>query len=160
MNDQIGVGLCDGGQHAEDEADARVEVQPALFAIAVDRLALHVFEDEIRLSGRGDAGIHELRDMGMDKAAEELALAPEPLLAFAAVPAAQGNVQELDGDEPVEAAVASLRQPHGPHSAFADLGKELVGADSFAATWRARRGEWGMLQEVLLGQGAAIVEEL
>ena len=72
------------------------------------RLAVDVLEHEIRLAGRRDAGVDQMRDVRMAQPREDGAFAPEPLLAGAAD---QRDVQQLDRGASLEAAVAALGEP-------------------------------------------------
>ena len=88
-----------------------------LVAVAVDGLTVDVLEDEIRLARRRHARIDEARDVRVRDPGEDVAFAPEPLLAGAAH---QRDVQQLDRRAPLEAAVAALGQPDAAHPALAD----------------------------------------
>ena len=81
---EIGVRVRDGRQHVEEQPHARLDVEAAVVAVAIDVLALDVLEHEIRLPAGGDAGVDQPRDVRVREAREDAAFAPEALLAVAA----------------------------------------------------------------------------
>ena len=90
------------------------------------RLAVDVLEHEIRLAGRRDAGVDEVRDARVAQPGEDGAFAREPLFAGAAD---QRDVQQLDRGASLEAAVAALGEPHAAQPALSDMRHQPVGAD-------------------------------
>ena len=60
------------------------DVERACVAPAVDRFAVDVFEDEVRLAARSDTGVEQPRDVRMREPGEELTLARETISAAAA----------------------------------------------------------------------------
>ena len=117
VHDQVGMRVRDGREDFEKQAKAGVDIQPVLVAVAIDPLAFDVLEDEIRLSRRRHARVDEVGDVRMAEAGEDVAFAPESLLAR---PAHERHVQQLDRGSSFEAAVAALGQPHAAHAALAD----------------------------------------
>ena len=89
-------------------------------------LAFDELEHQIRLPGRRDAGVDEVSDMRMGEFRQEVAFASKPLFAR---PPDQCDVQQLDGGASLEAAVATLGEPHAAHPALADRRNESVGAE-------------------------------
>ena len=69
VDDEVGVRVRDGGENIEKEPDARFDAERVLVAIAINRQAVDVFEDEVRLRGCRDAGVDEARDVRMAAAA-------------------------------------------------------------------------------------------
>jgi len=51
MDDQVGVRVGYGLQHVEEQSNPRLNVKLMAVAVAVDVVALNVFEDEIGLPG-------------------------------------------------------------------------------------------------------------
>jgi hypothetical protein len=45
-------------EHVEEEANSRFHIQTLLVAVAVDVVALYIFQDEIRLPGRRYTRVH------------------------------------------------------------------------------------------------------
>ena len=118
VHDQVGVGVRDRVHHVEAQAQARLDPERARVAVLVDALAVHVLEDEIRLSRRGDPGVDEMRDVRMPQAGEDGALAAETF--FAGAPD-ERDVQQLDGRGALKPAVAAFGQPHAAGSALAKV---------------------------------------
>ena len=81
-----------------------VDAEPLLVAVAVDVAAVDVLEHQVRLSGAGDAGVDQPRDVRMREPREDRAFALEALLAGAAD---QRRVQQLERGAALEAAVAA-----------------------------------------------------
>ena len=81
VHDQVGMRVRDGREHFEKQAKAGVDIQPVLVAVAVDPLAFDVLEDEIRLPRRRNARVDRGGRCADAEAGEDVAFAPEPLLA-------------------------------------------------------------------------------
>jgi len=126
MHDQVGVGVGDGREHVEEQADARLDPEALRVAVAVDLLALDVLQHEIGLTRRRDARIDEMRDVSVGEPGQDAALALESFLAGSAD---QARVQQLDRRQPLEPAVAAPRQPDAAHAALADERIQGVGTD-------------------------------
>ena len=63
MDDQVGVGVTDCREHVEDQPQPVSDAQAMGIGEGVDRLAVDVFEDEIRLAARAHAGVEQPRDI-------------------------------------------------------------------------------------------------
>ena len=94
-----------------------LHAQAAGVAVRVDALAVHVFQDQVRLALGRDARVDQLRDVRVPEAGQDAALAAEAPLAVAAH---QARVQQLHGRLAAETAVAALRQPDAAHAALPD----------------------------------------
>ena len=77
MHDEVAVRVRDRGADLQQQGESRAHVELARVAIARDRLALDVFEREIRRAVVGDAAVVQLRDVRMHEPREDLALAQE-----------------------------------------------------------------------------------
>jgi hypothetical protein len=146
VEDEVAVGVRDRVEHVENEADAGADVEPALVAPAVDRHAVDMLEDEIRLAAFGDAGVEEARDVRMRESRERLALAREPRRAAAAE---QREVEQLERDARVVAAVAAASEPDAAHAAGAERAFDGVGAERAAGERRLFGREGAAFEEVL-----------
>jgi hypothetical protein len=157
VHDQVGVRVRDGRQHVEEQAQAGLDSQPPLVAVAVDRPAFHVLEHQIRLAA-AQTRIDEACDVGVVQQRKEAPLAPEPLLTAAPH---ERDVQELDRRTSCEAAVAAFAQPHAAHPALPDRRDQPVGADRLPGErrWLARRRQ-RVLEEALLEDCVLLVEQL
>ena len=144
----------DGGEHVEEQPDARGHVERALVAVAIDVLAAHVFEHEVRLADRRHARVDQAGDRRMRQAREDRAFTPEAIFTLAAD---QRRVQQLDRRVPFEAAVAAPRQPHRAHAAMTDRRDQRVGANLLSGERRAR-GRLGRLRGV--GEEPAALDRL
>ncbi len=101
VDDQVGVGVRDRGEYVQKER--RRASMPSAFTVTVlvDALALDLLQDQVRLARRGDTGVDEPSDVRVSKTGENVAFAPEPLLA--GTPDQRG-VQELDRDRALRSA--------------------------------------------------------
>src|SRR5215469_6422698 len=112
-------------------------------------LPFDVFEDEVRLTPRGDARIEEFCDVGVGKPRQDGAFPLEPLLG---IMPKEANVEQLDRNSTTESPVAALRQPDAAHASMSDLRQQRVHAHGLAGqglTPRPRRLR--MLQESPFG---------
>ena len=112
-----------------NRADARLDAERVLVAVAIDRLAVDVLEDEVGLAARRDAGVDQPRDVRVGQPREQAALALESLLAARRARAHQRQVEQLDRGAALEAPVRALGQPDGPHAALPDRRDQPIGAD-------------------------------
>ena len=112
-----------------------LHIELVLVAIPIDRFAINVFEDEIRLAIGGNAGIEEVGNVRMRKPAKDAAFAFESF--FSRAPG-ERNVHELHRSLPLEPAVAATREPDAAHSALANLRNQGVGTKCLA---RKSRGD-------------------
>ena len=155
VDDQVGVRVREGVEHVEQQPQPGLHAQAARVAVAVDVCAFHVFEDEVGLAGRGDAGVHQVRDVRMPQPPQDGALAAEALLAH---PADHRRVQQLDRHLSLEAPVAAAGPPDGAHPALAQRRHQRVGADDLPGQRRRRRRPG--LEEAGPEQGAVLRDEL
>ena len=147
----------DGFEHLQKKANPGVDVELAGVAVPVDGLALDVFEDEVGLARGRHPGVEQAGDVGIGEPREQVALAPEPLLAGAAE---QARVQELDGGAALEAAVVALREPHVAHAALTDERSQGPVADRLARERGRRRRRRRISLEKAFATGvAALVEQ-
>ena len=131
-------------------------------AVAVDRIAFDVLQDQVRLARGRDAGVEESCDVRVGQTGQEVALAAEALLAGLTE---QARVQELDRGFALEATVAALCEPDVAHAALTDEGNERVGAEGLPGkrcgrTGKSRRpGQEGLAAEhpAFLQQGLHVV---
>src|SRR5262249_9747362 len=141
----------------EKEPYSRLEVQPALIAIGVDLLPVHMLEDEVRLTGSRDARVDKVGDVGMRQACEEAALAFESPLTGASE---KGDIEKFHGGASFDVAAAAPGQPDGTHSTLADRGLERVGADGVPnERRRAKRRFRAGAQEALLPEGVVLSKQ-
>ena len=131
-----------------------------LVAIAVDGLAVDVLEHEIRLAGRRDAGVDEVRDVRVGEPGEDGAFAPESLFAGAAD---QRDVQQLDRRAAFEAAVAALGEPDAAHPALADrarsAGRRRASGRPATRQRGARRQRHGAFEKASTSCTAVVLRE-
>src|SRR5256885_3349659 len=118
--------MRDSRKDIEEQPDASVDTQVLSVAMAIDRLAIDVLENQKRLARRCYAGVEETRDVRMREPREQHAFAREALFAAAG----KRDVKELHGHAAVEPAVASLGKPNGAHAAVSDRRDQRVRADS------------------------------
>ena len=102
-----------------EQAQARIERQRALVAVRVDRLALDVFHDEIRLAARRRAAVEQARDVRMLQRREDLPLAREVREHLGVGHAAD----QLDRGALLEMSVGALGEIDRAHAALARDGR-------------------------------------
>ena len=77
MNDQILMRVLDGGADVDEQLESLAQVEPALVAVLIERLALDVLHDQVWLAIVRLAGIDQSRDVRMIQARENLPLGTE-----------------------------------------------------------------------------------
>ena len=92
MDDEVRVRVRDRGHHVEKQLDAGVQIEAVVVAVLIDVHALHVLEDQIRLTAGRHAGVDQTRDRRMREPRDDRAFTPEALFALASE---QPRVQEL-----------------------------------------------------------------
>jgi hypothetical protein len=138
MDDKVGVSVRDRRQNVEEKANPGLYPERVRVAVGVDRVAIDIFEDEVRLPRRGDTGIEQASDVRMRQPPEEPAFAPEAFLGarVTRLPANprvhQRRVEELDRGARLEPAIKPFREPDRSHAAVPDRRNQPIGADEFA----------------------------
>ena len=135
MDDETGVGVGDGIEHVEEQAQPPLDGDRGGLAVLIDRLPVDVLEHEVGLAGLRDPRIDEMGDVRMAKPGEDGAFALEPRLTAALD---ERDVQQLHRGAALEPAVASFGEPHVAAAALADGGEQPVRAKDLA---RERRHE-------------------
>src|SRR5580700_4406394 len=120
----------------EKKPNARVHVELLLVTILIDRQSFDIFKDEIGFSIGCHASIHQFCDMRMSELTENLALTRKPLDAYSR---GHRKSQKLDRYATIEAAIASLSQPHAAHPALANQRHQAVCPD-FLVDYRQTTG--------------------
>ena len=140
------MSVGDRGQNVEEQTKTCSDIELIDVAIVIDPLAFDVLEDQIRLSGRRDAGVDQACDVRMGKTSKDAAFALKTFLPRAPD---QCSVQQLDGDFALEAPVAAPCEPHGAHAALAQRRFQRVRADRLTDQRRLlRKGrEWTVRQK-------------
>ena len=59
------MGVGNGLAYLQQELDAGLDIELAIVAVAIDRLALHVFGDQVGVAGGGDTAVQQAGDMVM-----------------------------------------------------------------------------------------------
>ena len=136
MDNQIRMGMRHCGQYIQKQANARLQIELVLVAILIDRRAVNVFEDEIRLAIGGNAGIEEVGNVRMSESAKDATFAFESF--FSRAPG-ERDAHELHRSLPLEPAVTATGEPDASHSALANLRDQSVGTKCLA---RESCGVW------------------
>src|SRR5262249_3443524 len=123
VDDQVRVCMNDRVENVEKETQPRIDAQRALVAESVEAHACDVFEDEIRLAGRRDAGVDQTRDMRMRQTGEYRAFPAKTLLAGTPD---ERDVEELDRHASLETTIAALGQPDAAHSSLTDERQQTI----------------------------------
>src|SRR6185437_1725021 len=126
MDDEVGVGVRNGGENIQKKLDSFIHAEHALITIFVELFTLDILENEIGFPIGGHAGVRQRRDVRMRKLAENSALALE---AFGCSFSNQGKIQKLDCHAPSEAAVVAFPEPDAPHAALTNGREQLVSTD-------------------------------
>src|SRR5690242_17664482 len=129
MDNQVTVGVRNRTQYLEEEPHPRFDIEDMAICITIDMLTLDVFEHEIRLASEGDAGIEQLRYVGMSEAGEDISLTLEPLLSALTD---KRNIEKFHGDFALKSAIVSLCQPDAAHSALTSLRYQRISTESLA----------------------------
>src|SRR5262249_16948006 len=111
MHDEIAMRVADGLADLEEELDARPERGSVLAKVGVERLAVDVLENEVRVTAVAHAAVDETGDPGVIEAREDRALAVETRLEL------RRRGEELDRDALRERPVDALGEIHGAHAA-------------------------------------------
>ena len=86
VHDEVGVRVRDRREYLEEQAQACVDAEAPLVAVAIDVRALHVLEDEIGGANRRHPGVEQPRDARMGEPGEDACFSREAL-ATGAIPA-------------------------------------------------------------------------
>lgn len=112
MHDEPRVRGLHGARDAQEQFQARIQVERAFAAVAVERQAVDVLHHQVRQARRRGAAVVQAGDVRMRQLGQDLALAGEPLgLRAAAV------FQQLDRHAPPIARVVALGHEHRAHAA-------------------------------------------
>src|SRR5215470_815209 len=103
MDDELTMGMRDGGDYGEEEAHAVAHGELLLRAVLVDATAFDIFEREIGRAVGSGTRIHEARDVRVRQAGEQMALAAK---AVGEPGGGDRGTDELDRTASLEAAVA------------------------------------------------------
>jgi hypothetical protein len=125
VDDQVLVRVLDRPADVDEQLEARPQVQPLIVAVTIQRRALHVLHDQIRLRIFGFARVDQPGDVRMVEAGEDLALGAE---AQAEIDG-RGAVDDLDGGLGRELVIGPLAQEDGARATPAQHGDELVVRD-------------------------------
>ncbi len=82
VDDQVGVGVRDRRLDVQEQADARLDAEPLVVAVAIDVLAVDVLQHQVGLPGSRDAGVDQPRDVRVRELGQHRPFAAEPALAF------------------------------------------------------------------------------
>ena len=115
VHDQVAVRVGDRLAHLREQRQALLERRAVLGAEGGDRPALHELHDHVGAAVGGDAAVVQARDARVLEARQDLALGLEALELRARL-----ELQQLDGDALLEAAVGALGLVHLAHAAAAD----------------------------------------
>jgi len=124
MHDQVLVGVLHRLADAQEQAQARGNVERLVERIGGDRHALDVFHDQVGRAIRGDAAVDQARDVRMFEAREDLAFLAE------AMQQARCRISDLlDRHALLEFAVAALGEPHLAHAADTQAAQHAIGSE-------------------------------
>ena len=131
----------------EEQRDALVEGGIAGVAMAVDRLARHVFHREERRASVRDTDVHQRRDVGMVQLGERTLLGRETLeLGGARAQAVHG----LQCDPAHHAAVVAPREVDGTHATLAEQPLDVIARELAADGQCLRAGQLRRFVRILV----------
>ena len=128
MDDPLCVRVLDRLADLREELEALADRDLIRVAEVGDRLALHVLHREVEPALRGEAAVHDLRDVQVVHHRKRLALLLEARDHLLRVEPEVDDLQRHALDE----GLPPLGEPDLAESAFAKKGDELVGADLVA----------------------------
>ena len=131
MDHERTMGGGDRPAGAEEQLDARAQVEPVGVAVGVDRPAVHVLHREVRQPIVGDAAVEQRGDVRMRETGQDVALGEE---AIAQRRIEHGRARQLERDQPLIDAVGPAGEIHHAHAAVANLPQQFVRTDLRA--WR------------------------
>jgi len=135
MNDEVSVGEVHRLAHHAEQLEAARDREPGGPAVDVERLAVDVLHDEVRIAVAGAAAVDQPRDVGMGQRRQDLALLRE---ALQDLPRLDARADHLDGNAVVAVAVWR-RQVDDAGLALADLAEQPVTRDAVADAHRRAR---------------------
>src|ERR1700722_16098346 len=121
------MGVGHSLEHIEEQMDAGLFIVALLVAVAIDLIALDVFENKIRLPRRQHARIYQFGNVRMNQKSQNPALAAE---AFLPVPPHEGEGEKLFCFLAFKSSIVSFRQPYTAHPALANLRHQGVHTQS------------------------------
>jgi len=150
MDDEVLVGVMDGGAYGEEEAEARGDIEFVVVAVFVDGDALDVLHDEVREAFGGGSTVEEEGDVGVIEVGEDLTFAAEAFEDLGVFAIAE---DEFDGDLFAVLIVGAGGEVDGSHAATADFAENFVLAD--AGGWL----HFSLVEELGDGVDGGFVEE-
>src|SRR5664279_6314206 len=142
MNDQVGMRLRHRAKNVQEHPDAIFHIKSVLVAIAVDVIALDVFENEIGLTRLGNTGINQFCNVLVNEKSKYPAFPFEAL--FATLPD-ERDIEEFYRYAALEPSIVSFRQPNAAHAAVTDLRQKSVNANALAGEADGVRQSYGRM---------------
>ena len=124
VHDEVLVGVLDGTAYGAEDLQALRNRQLLRVAIAVDRLTLDVFEDEVGHALLGRPAVEQPRHVGMVEGGQDLPLAAEAGEQLGRL----GGVGDLDRHPPLELIVVAHGQEDTAHAPLPQLADDPIGA--------------------------------
>ncbi len=129
VDDELLVRVLDRVADPAQQVDALADAEPLRIAPAVDRLAVDVFHDQVRMAVRRRAAIQQARDVRMVEAGEDLPFAFETAHELARI---EARAQQFQCGLLRECTVGAFAQVHRTHAAAVEHAFESPGADAQA----------------------------
>ena len=127
MDDEISMGVLDGAEDGEEEAEAVFDAEFEGFGVLGDPGSVDILHDEIGDVFGGGAAVEEAGDVGMLKSGEDLAFATE---AFEDELGIEAGLDEFDGNLGFVLFVGAGGEIDGAHAATTEFADEGVGSDA------------------------------
>src|SRR5579883_757612 len=135
MNDQVLMSIVDRRTDGSEQLQAAGDVERVLVAMSINGRALYQLHDNVGNAIVGGATIQQASNVRVVETGQDLALIAKALPDEVRI---EPPAHHLDRDLAVEGAVGPDRAVNLPHTAAANLAKDLVGADPPAALHRGR----------------------
>ncbi len=127
MNDKISMGVLDGAEDGEEEAETVFGAEFEGFGVVCDPGSVDILHDEIGNVFGGGAAVEEASDIGMLEAGEDLAFATETLENELGI---EAGLDEFDGDLGFVLFVGSGGEIDSAHATTTEFADEGVGSDA------------------------------
>src|SRR5690349_20796008 len=126
MHDEVLVRISHRVAHGEEKAEAMLDVETVLVAVACERNAVDELHGEPWATVVQNPAVHQPGDVGVIQASKDLSLDEESATRMVRV---QLTSNELECDALLVLAVGSFGDVHGAHAASRQLAEHAIGTN-------------------------------